>query len=111
MTLAKVREWQAVAAVAAAVVGVAPAGAMGTAEKSQHGYQTECAAPRIDVGARTCSYTFFYSGNIETFVVPPTTEPVRITAVGAPGAGAKGMQSRGATVTSTLVIGIPLRNC
>jgi hypothetical protein len=74
------------------------------------GYETECATPRIDVGARTCSYTFFYSGTIETFVVPPTTEPVRITAVGAPGAGSERLQSRGATITGSFpsLGGVPL---
>ena len=115
MALVKVRAWQAMAAAAAALVagGVAPAGAGGTSEQGRAApqeYQTECATPRIDTGARTCHYTFFYSHTIETFVVPPTTEPVRITAVGAPGAGAAGLQSQGATVTASFASlgGVPI---
>ena len=116
MALVKVRAWQAMVAAAAALVvgGVAPAGAGGTAKPAgrtaPQDYQTECATPRIDTGARTCHYTFFYNGNIETFVVPPTTEPVRITAVGAPGSGARGLQSRGATVTASFasLSGVPI---
>jgi hypothetical protein len=115
VALVKLRPWQAMVAAAAALVagGLAPAGAGTTGE---HGgtapqeYETECATPRIDIGARTCHYTFVHSGNIETFVVPPTTEPVRITAVGAPGAGAAGLQSRGATVTGSFasLSGVPI---
>ena len=106
MALVKLRPWQAMAAAAAALVaaGLAPAGAGTSGDAGRtttQGYETECATPRIDIGARTCHYTFLYSGNIETFVVPPTTEPVQITAVGAPGAGAAGLQSRGATVTAS----------
>jgi glycine rich protein len=106
VALVKVRAWQAMAAAAAALVagGVAPAGAGSAGQQGRMApqeYQTECATPRIDTGARTCHYTFFHTGNIDTFVVPPTTEPVRITAVGAPGGGAPGLQSRGATVTGS----------
>ena len=106
MALVKVRAWQAMAAAAAALMvgGVAPAradmpGAQGRMAPQE--YKTECSAPRIDIGTMTCHYTFFYNGTIETFVVPPTTEPVQITAVGAPGSGKSGMQSRGATVTGS----------
>jgi hypothetical protein len=93
--------------------GLAPAGAGTTGDEGRtapQDYPTECATPRIDIGARTCHYTFLYSGNIETFVVPPTTEPVRITAIGAPGAGAPGLQSSGATVTGsfTSLSGVPI---
>ncbi|HEV3364717.1 MAG TPA: glycine-rich protein [Acidimicrobiia bacterium] len=106
MALVKVRAWQAMAAAAAALVAgsVTPTWA-GTATEQGHTtpqeYETECSTPRIDTGARTCHYTFRYTGTIETFVLPPTTEPVRITAVGAPGSGAPGLQSRGATVTAS----------
>jgi len=110
VALAKVRAWHAIVAVAAAVLGMAPAGAGDWAKEAPAGYKTECATPRIEIGARTCTYTFLYSGNIETFVVPPSTEPVRITAVGAPGAGASGLQSRGATVTGSFasLSGVPI---
>ena len=106
MALAKLRPWQAMVAAAAVLVaaGLGPAGAGTTTAEGRttpQEYETECSTPRIDIGARTCHYTFFNTGTIETFVVPPTTEPVRITAVGAPGAGAPGLQSRGATVTGS----------
>ncbi|HZI39862.1 MAG TPA: hypothetical protein VFF24_16305, partial [Acidimicrobiia bacterium] len=106
MALVKVRAWQAMAAAAAALVGggVAPAAAGSTAGEGRMApqeYKTECSKPRVETGARTCHYTFFFTGTIETFVVPPTTEPVQITAVGAPGSGAPGLRSRGATVTGS----------
>ena len=92
MALVKVRAWQAMAAGAVALVAgsVAPAAAGTTTEQGRTApqeYKTECSQPRIDTGARTCHYTFFYTRTIETFVVPPTTEPVQVTAVGAPGSG------------------------
>jgi hypothetical protein len=115
VALVKVRAWQAMVAAAAALVaaGLAPAGAVNTSGPGRSAPQentTECDTPRIDIGARTCHYTFFYSGNIDTFVVPPTTEPVRITAVGAPGAGAPELRSRGGTVTGsfTSLSGMPI---
>ena len=115
MALVKLRPWQAMAAAAAVLVaaGLAPAGAGttgGEGRTTPREYETECATPRLDVGARTCHYTFFFTGNIETFVVPPTTEPVRITAIGAPGSGAPGLQSQGATVTGSFasMSGVPI---
>ena len=106
MTLLKLRAWQAMVAASAALIAgaVMPARAETTAGQNRMApqeYTTECSTPRIDTGARTCHYTFLFTGTIETFVVPPTTEPVRITAVGAPGSGAPGLQSRGATVTGS----------
>ncbi|HEX6381062.1 MAG TPA: glycine-rich protein [Acidimicrobiia bacterium] len=115
MALVKVRAWQAMTAAAAALVagGVLPARADTTAGQDRmapQNYTTECSTPRVDVGTRTCHYTFHYTRTIETFVVPPTTEPVQITAVGAPGSGAPGMQSRGATVTASFasLSGMPI---
>ena len=115
MAQGRVRAWQTMAAAAAALVagGVSPASAGTTAEQGRmtpREYKTECSAPRIETGARTCHYTFFYTRTIETFVVPPTTEPVQVTAVGAPGSGAPGMTSRGATVTASFASwsGVPI---
>ena len=74
-------------------------------------YRAMCATtPHIDTGARTCSYRFEYTGNIDTFVVPPTTAPVQITVVGAPGSGKPGFRSRGATVTASFpsLGGVPI---
>ena len=115
MAQVRVRAWQAMAAAATALVagGMAPASA-GTAagqdRMTPRDYKTECSTPRIETGARTCHYTFFYTRTIETFVVPPTTEPVQVTAVGAPGSGAPGMTSRGATVTGSFASwsGVPI---
>jgi hypothetical protein len=114
VALVKVRAWQAMAAAAATLVaaGVAPSGAATTQEARRSeppNPMMQCEAP-LGTGARTCHYTFFYSHNIETFVVPPTTEPVRITAVGAPGAGSEQLRSRGATVagTFTSLSGVPI---
>jgi len=115
VALVRVRAWQAMAAAAAALVAgaVAPAQASAPAVRGRMApqeYKTNCEMPDLAIGARTCTYTFPYNGTIETFVVPPTTEPVRITAVGAPGAGAPGLQSRGATVTGTFtsLSGVPI---
>jgi Glycine rich protein len=73
-------------------------------------YQAQCGSPDLATGTRTCTYTFPYTGTIETFVVPPTTAPVEITAVGAPGSGDPGLRSRGATVTGTFgnLSGVPI---
>ncbi len=115
MAQVRVRAWHAMAAAAAALVagGIAPASAGTAAEQDRMApreYKTECSTPRIETGARTCHYTFFYTRTIETFVVPPTTEPVQVTAVGAPGSGAPGMTSRGATVTGSFASwsGVPI---
>jgi hypothetical protein len=64
-------------------------------------YQTKCGVFDVSTGAARCTYTFRYSQTIETFVVPPTTEPVEITVVGAPGAGDRGFRSRGARVSAS----------
>ncbi|MEW6477260.1 MAG: hypothetical protein AB1679_33825 [Actinomycetota bacterium] len=113
----------AVAAVAMVTGGIGPARATAPgpgpailAEGAEGGatprsYETFCSAmPQLSAGAQRCTYTFRYTGGIDTFVVPPTTEPVEITAVGAPGAGPPGLRSRGATVTApfTGLSGVPL---
>jgi hypothetical protein len=106
----------AVAAAAALVAtGIGPAGATAVpagGNVTPQGMETVCSATptNLSTGARRCTYTFRYTGNIDTWVVPPTTEPVEITAVGAPGAGAPGFRSAGATVTAsfTHLSGVPI---
>jgi hypothetical protein len=101
----------AAAAVIAAAAGSGHAAAKAeTAVPAKNPYKTSCATPDLDSGARTCSYRFEYTGNIDTFVVPPTTAPVQITVVGAPGAGKRGFKSRGATVTGSFpsLGGVPI---
>lgn len=103
----------ATAAVSLVVSGVAPtrAGALPEPDRlAPQSFEKECGMPQLTTGIQTCTYTFHYTGNIEPFVVPPTPEPVKITAVGAPGAGPKGLRSRGATVTGlfTQLSGVPL---
>ena len=73
-------------------------------------FTTKCGATDVSTGAKRCTYTFRYSQTTETFVVPPTTEPVQITAVGAPGGGDPGFRSRGAVVTGSFshLSGMPL---
>ena len=78
------------AAAALIATWVGPARAIAAPVQARTAYRTECGTPHIDTGARTCSYTFPYTATIETFVVPPTTAPVQITAVGAPGGGGGG---------------------
>jgi hypothetical protein len=94
-------------------VGMGPGRAVAAATANHSGVQpvaADCRAPIISTGARTCTYTFRFTGNVETFVVPPTTAPVEITAVGAPGAGPPDLRSRGATVTGSFssLSGVPL---
>ena len=116
MALVKVRAWRTAAAAMAAVVvgGIVPAGATsGSGQRGTEGrnaYETACSTIEMSPGARTCTYTFRYTGNIETFVVPPSTAPVQITAVGAPGAGKAGFKSRGATVAGSFpnLGGVPI---
>ena len=116
MARVKVRGWRAMAVAAAAVVvgGISPADATSSAGEGRRdhrdAYETSCSTIELSPGARTCTYTFKYTGNIDTFVVPPTTAPVRITAVGAPGAGTLGFQSRGATVAGSFsnLGGVPI---
>jgi hypothetical protein len=101
----------AAAAVIAAGAGSGHAVAeVGTTVPAKHPFRTTCATPDLNTGARTCSYRFEYTGNIDTFVVPPTTAPVQITVVGAPGAGKPGFRSQGATVTGSFpsLGGVPI---
>jgi hypothetical protein len=84
-------------ALAVAATGATPA----SAGANRPSYVRGCKIDSVFAGARTCTYTFRYSQTVETFVVPPTTEPVQITAVGAPGAGDRGYRSRGALVTGS----------
>jgi hypothetical protein len=118
VALAKRRGWRAavVAATALAAGGVGTARAKATTAAGPghvepQSYETACSPlPSLSTELKRCTYTFRYTGNIDTFVVPPTTEPVEITAVGAPGAGPKEFQSRGATVTASFdqLGGVPI---
>lgn len=109
MSLVKTRVLRVAFAAALALMafGAAPADARTDVES----YETHCetlsraAAPVT----RTCTYTFQHTDHMETFVVPPTVGPVRITAVGAPG-GEPRLRSRGAVVTGSFSIpsGTPL---
>src|SRR5213595_2635884 len=94
------------AAALCGAIGVAPSEARTTSPASV----VHCGVPDLGTGARTCSYTFTHSRNIETFLVPPTTGPVRITAVGAPGFGEDALRSHGARVTGSFDVlsGTPL---
>ena len=101
------------AAVGAAAVGAGSGGSVAGADTDIPGrqaYRTNCTLPNTDTGARSCTYTFEYTGTMEPFVVPPSTTPVKITAVGAPGSGKKGLRSRGATVTAAYpnLSGVPV---
>jgi hypothetical protein len=107
------RGWRAMAAAAVIATGAGPGRALAAstgARNAPQAYEAKCGAPRLSTGARTCTYTFKYTGTVETFVVPPTTTPVQITAVGAPGAGDRGFRSHGATVTGSFssLSGVPL---
>jgi hypothetical protein len=109
------RRFPAIAAAALIATGLASGRALASDVKPVRpsktvAYQTNCSTPQLSAGARTCSYTFHYTGDIDTFVVPPTTEPVRITAVGAPGGGAREFRSRGAVVTGSFsnLGGVPI---
>src|SRR5258705_14078 len=95
-----------VAAAVFSAIGIAPSEARPAAPASV----MHCGLPDVSTGARTCSYTFAHSRTIETFVVPPTTGPVQITAVGAPGFGEDAARSRGARVTGSFSVlsGTPL---
>ena len=85
-----------------------PAGAV--TRPAHPSYVQDCGVPDLKTGLRTCSYTFAHTTTIETFIVPPTTGPIQITAVGAPGFGEEAVRSRGARVTGTFNIlsGTPL---
>ena len=104
----------AMAAAVAMAAGMGPgkalaAGPVGHRMAPQN-YQARCGSPDLAAGTRTCTYIFHYTGTVETFVVPPTTAPVEITAVGAPGSGDAGLRSRGATVSGTFdnLSGVPI---
>src|SRR5258706_8915635 len=84
---------------ATAVIAVWPAPV--EARTHRVAYKTECGITDVSIGATRCTYTFPYTRNVETFVVPPTTEPVEITAMGAPGGGDAAFRSRGANVTGS----------
>jgi hypothetical protein len=71
------------------------------AQPNHVSYKTACGLTDVSTGATRCTYTFPYTQTVETFVVPPTTEPVEITAVGAPGGGDREFRSRGASVTGS----------
>jgi len=73
-------------------------------------YVAQCGIPDLATGVRTCSYTFTHNRTIETFVVPPYTGKIQITAVGAPGFGEDATRSHGAKVTGTFsfLAGTPL---
>ena len=97
----------ACAATAALVTAVAtPA----RAEPARPSFVTQCNVTDVSLGAETCTYTFRYSQTVETFVVPPTTEPVRITVIGAPGGHSRQFRSRAAEVTGSFpgLGGMPL---
>ncbi|MDQ1491421.1 MAG: Glycine rich protein [Actinomycetota bacterium] len=98
----------AAAAALFSAIGAAPSEAR--AATPTPSYVARCGVPDLSTGARTCSYTFTHNRTVETFVVPPTTGPVEITAVGAPGFGEDALRSRGARVTGTFSIlsGTPL---
>ncbi|MEW6477725.1 MAG: hypothetical protein AB1679_36230 [Actinomycetota bacterium] len=73
-----------------------------TAGRERLSYLRECNdVPAVSMDTRTCTFYFRYTRTIETFVMPPTTGPIHITAVGAPGAGERGLWSYGATVTGS----------
>lgn len=88
-------------AAAVTLISVLPAEArMGGWERPS--FVRECSdVPDVSMDTRTCTYYFQYTRTIETFVVPLTSGPIHITAVGAPGAGKRGLWSYGATVTGS----------
>jgi hypothetical protein len=97
----------AAAAALFSALGVAPSEARTPTRPS---YVAQCGLPNLATGTRTCSYTFTHSRTVETFVVPPTTGLVQITAVGAPGFGEDAARSYGAKVTGAFSVlsGTPL---
>jgi hypothetical protein len=88
-------------------MGVGPSASAGHDRPS---YISRCGLINVETGARTCTYTFVHSREVETFVVPPSRGPIEITAVGAPGFGEDTVRSRGARVSGsfTLLSGTPL---
>jgi hypothetical protein len=87
------------AAAATAVVALRPTPV--EARPARPAFKTECGITDVSTGGRRCTYTFRYTQTIETFVVPPTPDPVEITAVGGPGGGDPGFRSRGARVAGS----------
>jgi Glycine rich protein len=96
--------------VCAAAAMIAAGAAPVEARPDPASFTTTCGPTDVSTGAKRCTYTFRYTQTMETFVVPPTTEPVQITAVGAPGGGDPGFRSRGAAVTASFsgLGGMPL---
>jgi Glycine rich protein len=107
MSPTKARLWQSAAGAAALLATVA---SPVPAEAARPSFKTECGPTDVSLGAKTCTYTFPFTQTIETFVVPPTTEPVRITVIGAPGGLERRFRSRGAVVTGsfTNLAGMPI---
>jgi len=85
----------------AATCGLMGVGPSASANHDRPSYITRCGIINVETGARTCSYTFVHSRDVETFVVPPTKAPIEITAVGAPGFGEDAVRSRGARVSGS----------
>jgi Glycine rich protein len=100
------RVWGTVLAVGAlSAAGIAPSEARTGADGAHQPAHpmTQCTAPDLTTGTRTCTYTFVHNETVETFVVPPTAAgPVKVTAVGAPGFGEDASRSRGARVTGEI---------
>lgn len=86
------------AAAAFTALGIVPAGA----HEARPSYVMHCGLPNLATGARPCTYTFTHNREVETFVVPPASGPIRITAVGAPGFGEDAIRSHGAKVTGSV---------
>ena len=82
-------------------MGVGPSASAGHERPS---YGGKCGDINVVTGARKCTYTFTHSREVETFVVPPTREPIEITAVGAPGFGEDTVRSHGARVSGSFPI-------
>jgi hypothetical protein len=87
------------AAVALMVTGVTAS----EAREDVHSYEQQCGTPNLSTGTRICTYRFWHHDAMDPFVVPPTTGPIQIIAVGAPG-GEPGFWSRGAKVTGSYSI-------
>ena len=100
-------------AAAVGLAGIGPVGpvpAAGAHDRTAPAYLTRCGVIDVTTGARTCTYTFEHTRTVETFVVPPSTGPIEITAVGGPGFGDDTVRSRAARITGSFSIlsGTPL---
>src|SRR5919198_3803172 len=84
-----------------ATCGLLGAGPSASAGHDRPSYITRCGLINVETGARTCTYTFVHTRDVETFVVPPTKVPIEITAVGAPGFGEDTVRSHGARVSGS----------